>query len=265
MRANTRLIFKILLRRFRVDCVCDIGSCDGGDSLRFREILPDAVLVAFEANPRLYQRMQANQALRNNRIEILPCAVSNRNGTALFHVTDLDYEDPNVENPGTSSLLVHTGLKVKERVEVSTCRIDEWLLSRHPEVQRVGLWIDAEGAEFEVIEGMTGIKERVIALHVETARIPMREGQRVYSELESLMSSLGFVALDTNMLEGSVWGDVVFVNQKIAAQLGWRFRLCRYGIWILDRSGLAAVALFLKKRCYPLYRVLWSMYARLFE
>ena len=265
MRTNTRLIFKMLLRRFKADCVCDIGSCDGGDSLRFRELLPDAVLMAFEANPRLYRRMEANPALRSSRIEIFPCAASNSNGTAWFNVTDLDYEDPNVENPGTSSLLVHPGLKVKERVEVKTCRIDEWLLSRHPEVQRVGLWIDAEGAEFAVIEGMTGIKERVIALHVETARTPMREGQIVYSHVESLLNSLGFVALDTTMSAESVWGDVVFVPKALAGQLGWRFHLCRYGVWLLDRAKFSTLGLWLKKHCYPLYRFLWSIYARLFE
>jgi len=255
----------MLLRRFGVDCVCDIGSCDGCDSLRFREILPDAVLMAFEANPHLCQKMEANQALLNNRIEIFPYAVGNRNGTALFHVTDLNYEDQNVKNPGTSSLLVHPGLRVTERVEVEIRRIDDLLLSRHPEAQRVGLWIDAEGAEFEVIEGMTGIKERVIALHVETARTPVREGQRVYSEVESLMSSLGFVALDTNMLEGSVWGDVVFVSKEAAARLGWRFHLSRILVWMLCRSRLDAVAFSLKKRCGPLYRSLWSIFARLFK
>ena len=43
MKTSTRLLFKTLLRRFDADCVCDIGACDGYESLVFRQVLPNAV------------------------------------------------------------------------------------------------------------------------------------------------------------------------------------------------------------------------------
>jgi len=262
MRTNTRLLFKTLLRLCKVDCVCDIGSHDGCDALKFRQILPEAVLLAFEANPLLYQKMTVNRSLLDSRIEILPYAVTRAAGTALFHVTDTDYDNLNEPNTGTSSLLVRQDLKIKETIEVKTCRIDEFIMSRYPNVQRVGLWIDAEGAEFGVLEGMAGIKTLVMTVHVETAWTPMREGQRVYADVESLMKSYGFISLGNNLAKGALWGDVVFVQGK---------RLLSWGcdsILALDFSVLSwlkagAISSVLNRRCGPLYRFLLSVYTRL--
>lgn len=262
MKTNTRLLFKTLLRLCKVDCVCDIGSCDGRDALKFRQMLTEATVLAFEANPLLYQRMAANPNLREGRIEILPYAVSRADGTALFHVTDTDYDDPKEPNTGTSSLLVHKGLKTKETVQVKTVRLDEFILSRHPEVQRLGLWIDAEGAEYAVIEGMAGIKARVMTLHVETAWTPMREGQKVYPEVESLLKTYGFVPLANNLSKGSIWGDVVFVNEKAAADLGFRFHFWRWVLSVLAWAKLDSIPSILIRRCRPLYRLLWSIYTK---
>lgn len=262
MKANTRLLFKTLLRQCKVDCICDIGSCDGSDALKLRQLLPEATVLAFEANPLLYKRMAANPNLRESRIEVLPYAVSRAEGTALFHVTDTDYDDPNEPHTGTSSLLVHKGLTTKEAVEVKTCRLDEFILSRHPDVQRLGLWIDAEGAEYAVLEGIAGIQSRVMTLHVETAWTPMREGQKLYPEVECLLKSYGLIPLANNLSKGDVWGDVVFVNEKAAAALGVRLHLWRWIIRGLAWSRLDLIPAVLMRRCRPLYRLLWSVYAK---
>ena len=54
MKTNTRLLFKFLLRQCDVDCIFDIGSCDGYESSLFRQLRPKAAVVAFEANPILF-------------------------------------------------------------------------------------------------------------------------------------------------------------------------------------------------------------------
>jgi FkbM family methyltransferase len=268
---NTRLVFKILLRRFRVDCVFDIGSCDGDDALLFRQILPKAAVVAFEANPINYRKMAENPNLKANRIEVFPCAITNATGTARFNVADVNYDNP-TENRGLSSLLVaaegpwqgYQDVKVKEIVEVETCRLDEFVRSRHPDIQSIGLWIDVEGAEFGVLEGMAGIKDRVVAIHVETARVALRVGQKPYAELELLMKSLGFVPMGTNMSEASLWGDVVFVNQKAFARLGLRFHFCQWASALSHSCRVDSLGPFLRKHCRPLYTLLGRVYFKLF-
>jgi len=264
MRTNTRLLFRSLLRKSHADCVFDVGSCDGSDSVRFRHSLPSAVIAAFEANPLLYRKMTENSNLRANRIDVFNCAISDKNGTAPFHVIDLDYHDPVVENPGVSSLLVHEGLKEKETVQVETRRVDEFLKSKYPNVRRVGLWIDAEGAEFQVIEGIGVARDLVVAMHVETARAPMRVGQKVYSELEPVIRSLGFIPVGTNMSSTDNWGDVVFLNEKVKADIGFKFHLCVGLAWLGYWSGASSVLGFLKANCGPAYRMCWRILGRFF-
>lgn len=264
MKTNARLLFKILLRHFDVDCVLDIGSCDGHESLMFREILPKAELAAFEANPFLYKKMEENPVLRANRVAVLPYAITNVEGMAPFNVIDMDYDDPQ-NNRGVSSLLVHEGLKIKEAVQVKTRRIDNFIPEKYPDARRIGLWIDVEGAEFGVLEGMTQVRDRVVAVHVETARTPMRVGQRVYWEVESLMKSLGFVPFGTNMSRKSVWGDVVFVNKERVKDLTLLFHVRR---WICSLSYWCRandLGCLLRERYPSIYGFLWRAYLKLFS
>src|SRR6266542_8017 len=251
MTISTRLAFKSLLRRFEADCVCDIGACDGYESLVFRQILPEAVLVAFEANPYLFQKMSADSRFPANRISVYPYAISNSNGMAPFRVPDLDDVKAEEKTPatGSGSLLVLEGMKVKETVQVPTRRIDEFVLSHFPAVRRIGLWIDAEGVEFEIIEGMTGIKGRVVALHVETAFAPRHPGQKLYGEVEPLLKSMGFVPICVSTSIDGLWGDVVFAAEGKLADLGWRFQFSKWTAWLFCWCRIDSVGLFLKKHC----------------
>src|SRR5947208_3600979 len=99
-------------------------------------------------------------------------------------------------------------------------RMDDFTLERSPGVRRIGLWFDVEGAEFAVLKGMARIKDRMVAMHVETAKSPMRIGQRTYDEVKQLTQTTGFVLAGTNMMDDSTWGDVVFISEHAKRQLG---------------------------------------------
>lgn len=180
--------------------------------------------------------MCADSRLRDERIELLSFAVSNATGIARFHVTDVDYTDP-MTNKGTSSLLLSEVFPVKDTVEVvETRRIDEFILSEFSQALAIALWIDVEGAEYFVIEGMSGIKDRVMVVHVETAKVPLRKGQKTLAELTVLMESQGFALCGSNIRRTADWGDVVYVNRRVIRDLGSRFSVCKLrgymGVWI---------------------------------
>jgi hypothetical protein len=124
------------------------------------------------------------------------------------------------------------------------------------------LWIDVEGAEFGVLEGMAGIKDRVVAVHVETAKVPLRQGQKSLSELILLMQSYGLVLAGSNIGTDSDWGDVVFISDAAIRRLGLRFALCRlkalFGVWV-RADGAAA---FLKTRWPRWYHALRRAYLK---
>jgi FkbM family methyltransferase len=250
-----------VLKSLGADCICDIGSRDGDQALLFRHLCPEAAVLAFEANPINFKAMASDRRLSREHVELFPFAISNAHGMAKFHITDVDYDDPRA-NKGTSSLLAGVDLAVKNTVDVETRRIDDMIVERCPTARTVGLWIDVEGAEFGVLEGIAGVKDRVVAVHVETAKVPLREGQRSLPELVSLMQSYGFVLSGSNIKKNSAWGDVVFVNRRAIRALGARFFLCKLkgylGRWI--RADHAAV--FLRERCPGCYRVLRRAYIK---
>jgi len=262
MRTNTKVLFGAILKARGADCFCDIGSRDGVQALLFRHLRPSAAIFAFEANPINFKAMSQNARLSQESIRLFPCAISSSNGMARFHITDVDYDDPEA-NIGTSSLLVREDLKIKDTVEVPTRRIDELLLEEAPEAGQIGLWIDVEGAEYEVLSGMEKIKDRVVAIHVETALKPIRAGQRTLSDLEELLAPWGFVPCGSNLAPGSDWGDVVFVNRTAIRGLGWRYRICQLKGYFGIIMAADHFAVALKTRWPAAYRLLRRAYIRL--
>lgn len=55
MITNTKILFCAVLKAMDVDCVCDIGSRDGDQAILFRQLRPNAAVLAFEANPIKFQ------------------------------------------------------------------------------------------------------------------------------------------------------------------------------------------------------------------
>ena len=102
-----------------------------------------------------------------------------------------------------------------------------------------------------MVEGMTRIKERVVALHIETARTPMRIGQKTTSQLLPLLASMGFVPYGSNMQPMDNWGDVVFLSEGTIEALGWKLTALR----LVD-----PMAVFLKKHTPWLYQAVRTVY-----
>jgi FkbM family methyltransferase len=261
MLTNSKALFTSLAKALKTDCVCDIGSRDGEDALFFHQLLPKAAVFAFEANPINYEMMARNSALKESHIRILPYAITNQRGTATFHITDVDYSNPD-ENRGTSSLLVHDGLGIKESVQIETHRIDEFLLMNNPTAMRIALWIDVEGVEYFVLEGIRDIKDKVVVVHVETAKTPMRQGQRIYTDVVWLMNRMGFDLCGSNIEEDSNWGDVVFINRKKKVDLGCAFRICQAKAYFRKAVERGNSLVILKTRFPRVYRKLRSIYVK---
>ena len=261
MPENTKLLFGSILRMASADCVCDIGSRDGDQALFFKHLLPEAKVFAFEANPINFKTMLAKPSLREAGIELHEKAVSNENGIARFNIVDVDYDDPN-SNKGISSLLARDDLKVKMKVEVPSVRIDDFIAQHCPKAERVGLWIDVEGAEHMVLSGLTGLGAKVVAIHVECSREAKWQGQKTYPEIEKLLVGLGFEPLANNMTDDVVIADFVFIHKAWAQKLGPALRKARLKGKIAGWLRIDNIAVTLKTNFPGLYRFARRMYMR---
>jgi len=77
-------------------------------------------------------------------------------------------------------------------VRVKTARIDDFLAGQQNKHARIALWIDVEGAAYDVLSGMGKDPEKVALVHVEVEKKPMFPGQKLATDIDRLMSNWGF-------------------------------------------------------------------------
>jgi FkbM family methyltransferase len=233
---DTRRLFCRLLRTFEIDTVCDVGSMDGSDALRFRRVLPNAAIVALEPNPRNFALMQADERLHRRSIRILPLAASDRNSEAPFFVVDAEYEAPlfvldarvakgNLARRGMSSLHRRAdSTLIADVVQVRMTRLDDLLASSAG--ARIALWIDTEGMAYEAVSGASGVLPRTQMLHVEAETIPcIGAEQRLFPDVERFLIEAGFSLLATDQPISSMQLNALFVRAELlatrAAEIRW--------------------------------------------
>ncbi len=184
---NTKRLFIQLLSLSGSRTVCDVGSMDGAEALSFKQALPDARVVAFEANRENYERMLQDPRLRAQGVEILHQAASDEAGLVDFHIADVDYDEASA-NRGESSLLAGYA-KTKRVDQVEAVRLDE-VLADAP--APIALWVDVEGAAHQVIEGTRGVAGKVRLIHIELDLIAYWPGEVPGDQTRALIDGLGF-------------------------------------------------------------------------
>jgi FkbM family methyltransferase len=215
------------LRTFDIATVCDVGSMDGYDALRFRRALPAAHIIALEPNPRNFALMQADERLQRHRIRILPIAASDRDSEAPFFVVDAEYvAKRNFARRGMSSLHRRAdGTQIKEIVRVPIMRLDS-LLDGERGVGPLALWVDTEGMAFETIAGAAGILGRTVLIHVEVETVPcIGANQRLFSDVERELADSGFALLATDRAVTTPQLNALFVGAEAlrakAGEIRW--------------------------------------------
>jgi FkbM family methyltransferase len=227
MIINTQRLFTRLLATSRINVVCDVGSMNGADALNFRDAVPEASIYAFEPNPTNLGLMRANRALQERNIQVVPLAATNSDGEAMFFLVDADYFLQNDCRRGMSSLYKREGdWASADVVRVKTTRLDTFLADKCAPDARLALWIDTEGKAFEVIEGMAGMADRVLLLHVEVetaACIGM--DQKLYSDVKARLEQLGFAELATDHAPHCTQFNALFLRSDLVTQFRTRASL----------------------------------------
>lgn len=204
---ETKILYRKLLRAFKPEVVFDIGSCDGSESIKSAQILPESRVVAFEANPINFNQILNNSDIKKYNVSVYNLAIQNNDGEVSFNIIDSDL----VKNRGSSSLLIKPNFP-SEEVKVSGSRLDSFVKTHFSETKRLSLWIDVEGAGYEVLQGLDSIKHRVLFFQVEVEENQIWEGQRTKSDILELAQSLNFREIARG--SGSNQYDVVFINEN---------------------------------------------------
>ncbi|HEY3175495.1 MAG TPA: FkbM family methyltransferase [Candidatus Polarisedimenticolia bacterium] len=209
-------LFISLVKELKADCVCDVGSMDGREALRFRTALPDAAVFAFEANPHNFRAIEGDPEIASAGIRLVQAAAAAADGTLAFNIADVDYNDREA-NRGLSSLMIGE-TAVRETINVKSLRLDRFL-SAAGHFTRIALWVDVEGAAFEALLGSEGILQRVCCIHTEVETRAFFKGQKTFDEVKQFLCDRGFIETASEFWLEEGQGNVLFIRDVSPARL----------------------------------------------
>ncbi|HEY4210577.1 MAG TPA: FkbM family methyltransferase [Steroidobacteraceae bacterium] len=217
MIVNTRRLFVKLLSTLGIGTICDIGSMDAADALLFRDAARESTIYAFEPNPDNFRLMQTNRSIQAENIQVVPMAVTDHDGEADFFIVEADYAKRDAQR-GMSSLYRRSDdwSVTAAVVRVMTTRLDTFLADKCASDAHLALWIDTEGKAHEVLEGITGVAERVDLVHVEVETTPcIGSNQKLYPQVKALLGRLGFTELATDQAVSQIQFNALFVRSDL--------------------------------------------------
>ena len=198
-RVFSRLIevLRLAMPGHVVGAIFDVGARDCEESRQFAIAFPRADIYAFECNPATLPACRA-VAAAEPRVRLVEKAVSNRAGRISFFPIDQQRTRTGVANgnPGASSLLEATGNYPEERyvqnkIEVDAIRLDDFMLE-HGVGSIDILWMDVQGAESMVLEGLGERIGDLRCLHMEVEFFEIYRGQLLFADIDAYLRSRGF-------------------------------------------------------------------------
>jgi FkbM family methyltransferase len=215
--------------------IFDIGACEGEESIRYIRRFSNAQVFAFEPLPENQQLMRDNfRRYSVTNAEIIPVALSDRAGEAMFHVSsgrpEKEFAGGNWNYGNKSSSLLapvtdapmYGWIEFPETITVPCTTLDAFCDQR--DIQSVDfIHMDVQGAEHLVLAGADRILRKTTSLWLEVSDQRLYRGQKLRSEMEALLAAKGFsLRLEVRR---EVEGDQFYVNRKLPQT--WRYLACK--------------------------------------
>ena len=175
--------------------ILEAGAYHGETSLEMVKRWPQATLYSFEPVPELLAIVKKNTAAFAN-IHVSELALSDQNGTAVFHMSEMEGKPD--ESLGSGSLLEPSHhregfpwVKFEKTITVTTTTIDAW--AKQSGVAKIDfIWLDIQGTEFPVLKAATNIMKTVKVVITEVEFVEMYKGQALFAEMKPWFEAQGF-------------------------------------------------------------------------
>jgi FkbM family methyltransferase len=201
----------------KVHCIFEFGSRYGEDTIEFAKRYPMATIHSFECNPKTMEICRENTEKFKNII-FNQSALADYNGEIKFYPINKDRTVTSWAdgNQGASSLLKSSGKYPVESYNQDEVIVECITLDTYIEKNGINLidlmWIDVQGAELIVLNGLKKNISKVKVFHIEVEFFEIYKNQPLFKEVEFFLVSVGFIFLGfTNKSEYSA--DAVFLNR----------------------------------------------------
>jgi len=195
-----------------INIIIECGSRDCEDAIKMLDYYNPSKIYSFECNADSVKVCLEN--IKNYpKIELIPKAVSNKNGFIDFYATDMEKSiDKNI---GASSALYHRDNKnsfFQKKIEVESITLDSFV--EENKIDNVDLLcLDLQGYEKFAIEGFLSNIKNVNYIISEVSYHSYYNGDILFDEYKSYLYEIGFELVET-LFHGN-FGDALFKNKKI--------------------------------------------------
>lgn len=220
--ANLERLFFRVVAELDPKFFIEIGAKTAITSRRARSRAPYATIVAFEANPRNYEKFRHHPRLAEMRVDYRNVALSDCDGSARFNIVMANGQLVN----GRGSLLDrHSGPRTAEQVEVPCSRFDSLFDLAYED--DACLWIDVEGANAQVLQGGGQSLARAAAVFIEVEHREKWHGQWLNDEVTRHFAKAGLVPVARDF-QSAHQNNVLFVRQVLLENPMVQMALRRY-------------------------------------
>lgn len=155
-----------------VKTILDIGSLDGGDSLRFNSWYPNAQVFSIEGSPHNFEVLNKKLGVRKN-LKTFNYVMSDKNGMVDFHRTV--YNDKNSDTGymvmGTIYTLKESKIRAHNLKSVDSVKVESVSFDTFCEMNDITdvdiVHVDIEGASYDMVMGMNKVLPKLIFMEQE--------------------------------------------------------------------------------------------------
>ncbi len=228
-RALTAQFMKLLVA-LEPSCFLDIGANDGTAARAVKKIRPDCEVWAFEANPQIHEKYAP--LLATSGAYYVNLAVAEKTGQIKVYaprtlsqavVAGQIVERSAIEplDTGKTSMYRRTENSTYQEFDVDAVRLDDFVALRKIPLdgRKVALWIDVEGAAFEVLSGAKVALSAVSIIMIESENHEFWVGQKQCANIARLIIAAGFVPIQRDREYGDKQFNTIFLHHSFLGLL----------------------------------------------
>jgi FkbM family methyltransferase len=221
--ADLEGLFFELLSKMETSLFIEAGAKNAETSRRVRKLLPNASIVAFEANPYTFKRFEHDNNEPGLNVQYRNVALCDKTGETTFKVRQRDDGRPSAD--GQASLLGRTDNSDFVEVTVAATTLDTVL--REFAAEECFLWIDVEGANEIVLKGASKTLTCANAVFLEVEDKAYWKNQWLSDDVARFLFDAGLrpVARDYQSMHQH---NVIFIREELLSSESYQVALERY-------------------------------------
>ena len=195
-----------------ITLVWDVGANEGQYAHELRLAGYDGKIISFEPLSEAYAKLDESA---KNDVNWSTCnfAMGDEDG-----LVDINVSGNSLSSSFLNMLSKHSDAapesKYCDKEQVVVKRVDSIINDISSEQDRVYMKIDAQGFERNVINGAMGSFDRIEMIQVETALVPLYDGETLFFEMNNFLYECGYclVSIDPPAFSDPVSGEVLQID-----------------------------------------------------